>query len=89
MEGLLAKIYHSVISNESAGHNLGKKYDDKIQMIIAQYKEKMSEDEADKLQEILYDMAYITEQGGFVLGVHFMAGLINEIMSDEIQIADN
>lgn len=49
----------------------------------------MSEDEADRLQEILYDMAYITEQGGFVLGVHFMARFINEIMSDEIQITDN
>lgn len=89
MEDLLAKIYHSVIVNERVGNNVGKKYDEKFQMIIAQYKEKISEDEADKLQEILYDMAYITEQGGFALGVRFMARLINEIMSDEIQIADN
>lgn len=54
MEGLLAKIYHSVISNESAGHNLGKKYDDKIQMIIAQYKEKCQ-----KMKQIDYKKYYM------------------------------
>ena len=66
MEDLLAKIYHSVISNERISNNLGEQYDEKIQKIIVQYKENMSEDEADELQEILYDMAYIIEQGGFI-----------------------
>jgi len=89
MEEMLIKIYHSVISNERDSNSLGKKYDDKIQMIIARYKGDMSEEEADKLQEILYDMAYITEQGGFMLGVRFMANLMNEIMVDEIQISDD
>lgn len=81
MEELLAKIYHSVISAERVSNNLGEVYDSKIQESIALYKEDRSEAEVDKLQEILYDMAYVTEQGGFMLGVRFMATLMNEIMS--------
>lgn len=84
MEDLLVKIYQSVISNERISNDMAKKYDEKIQMIIAQYKENISEEESDKLQEILYDMAYVTEQGGFILGVLFMARFLNEIVSNEI-----
>ena len=89
MEDLLAKIYHSVISVEKESNNLGEVYDNKIREIITQYKENMTEEEVDKLQEILYDMAYVTEQGGFILGVRFMASLMKEVMANEIQIIDN
>lgn len=89
MEELLVKIYQSVISSESDSINLGKKYDNKIQMLIAPYREILSADDVDKLQELLYEVAYVAEQGGFMLGARFMAKLISEITAKEIQIIDN
>lgn len=89
MEDLLVKIYQLIICNESDSTQLAEKYDEKIESVLEPLKENMNEDDAEKLREIIYEVAYITEQGGFMLGARFMAKLISEITAKEIQIIDN
>ena len=80
MEDLLEKIYHSVISNEKESVKLGKDYDRQMEEIFEPLKERFTEDEIDEIRECMYDVAYITEKGGFMLGVRFMAEFMFEIM---------
>lgn len=89
MEDLLVKIYRTIICNERDSTRLAEMYDEKLEAVLEPLKESMTEDEVEKLREIIYEVAYVTEQGGFMLGVRFMAKLMTEIMAKEIQIIDN
>lgn len=84
MEDLLEKIYNSIISNEKESVKLGKEYDKQMEEILEPLKERFTEDEIDKIRERMYDVAYITEKGGFMLGVRFMAEFIFELMEREL-----
>ena len=89
MEDLLAKIYQTIICNERDSTQLAEMYDEKLESVLEPLKESITEDEVEKLREIIYEVAYVVEQGGFMLGVRFMAKLIEEITAKDIQIIDN
>ena len=85
MEDLLVKIYQSVVCNEKAGIKMGKQYDEQIDEIIKKYKEDIDIIDDDQLKAMLYDVAYVTEQGGFILGACFMAKFLFEVMKMETE----
>ena len=85
MEDLLVKIYQSVICNEKASIKMGKQYDEQIDKIIKKYKENTDTIDDDQIKARLYDVAYMTEQGGFILGACFMAKFLFEVMKMETE----
>ena len=80
MEDLLVKIYQSVICNEEVSIKMAEKYDEQIDEILENYKEDVAEVDGEQLRSLLYDVAYLTEQGGFILGVRFMARFLFEVL---------
>ena len=85
MKDLLVKIYQSVICSEKASIKMGKRYDEQINEIIEKYKEDTDAIDDDQLKAMLYDVAYVTEQGGFILGACFMAKFLFEVMKPETE----
>jgi len=81
MEDLLTKIYKSVVCNESDSVRAGEKYDYHVNQLIEQYADKMNEEEVEFLGERIYDVAYVIEFGGFVLGVQFAMKFMSEVQS--------
>lgn len=80
MEDLLEKIYQSVVCNEEASIKMAEKYDKQIDEIVEEYKEDVATIDDEQLRALLYDVAYVTEQGGFVLGARFMARILLEVL---------
>ena len=83
MEDLLLKIYQSVVCNEESSIKMAEKYDKQIDEILESYKEDVVSVDEEQLKALLYDVAYVTEEGGFVLGARFMARFIFEILKTE------
>ena len=79
MEDLLTKIYKFVICNENDSIKAGEKYDYYVNQLVEQYADKMNEEELEIFREKIYDVAYVTEFGGFVLGVQFAMEFISEV----------
>lgn len=80
MEDLLVKIYQSVICNEDASIRMAEKYDKQIDDILEEYKEDVLPVDDEQLRALIYDVAYMTEQGGFILGARFMASFLFEVL---------
>ena len=85
MEDLLIKIYQSVICNENESIRMGEKYDKQISEILERYKDDVVMADEEQLHAMIYDMAYLTEEGGFVLGARFMARFLFEVMQKEVE----
>lgn len=83
MEDLLLKIYHSVICNEEASIKMAEKYDKQIDEILENYKDDVVNVDEEQLRALMYDVAYVTEEGGFILGARFMARFLFEVMQVE------
>lgn len=83
MEDLLLKIYQSVVCNEEASIRMAEKYDKQIDEILGDYKDDVTNVDEEQLRALLYDVAYITEEGGFILGARFMARFIYELLKME------
>ena len=80
MEDLLVKIYQSVVCNEKASIKMAEKYDKQIDEILEEYKEDVASIDEEQLRALIYDVAYLTEEGGFILGAHFMARLLFDVL---------
>ena len=85
MEELLAKIYDRIVSYAKACISLGTEFDQKVAEKLDPMKESISEDELEKLKELIYLAAFLDEKDGFRLGVKFMLKLLKEILLSEEQ----
>ena len=83
MEDLLEKIYQSVVCSEEASIKMAEKYDKQMDEILEEYKEDVDGIDDEQLRALLYDVAYVTEQGGFVLGARFMARFLFEVLQTQ------
>jgi len=83
MEDLLSKIYHSIICNESDSIEMAEKYEEQIEVIIESLKERLSEEDLELVKECMYEVSFLTEKGGFVMGARFMAKFMDEVMGKE------
>ena len=70
MDGLLGKIFDSVVSNSDESIELGKKFDEQVAEIVKPLRESMAESEVENIIELIYDAAYYAEKHGFYEGVH-------------------
>ena len=85
MEDLLVKIYQSVIINEEESVRMGEKYDEQINEIVNKYEKHVAIVDEEQLYSLIYDVAYVTEEGGFVLGARFMARFLFEVLQTKAE----
>jgi len=70
MDGLLGKIFDSVVSGGDESIELGKRFDEEVLEIIKPLEETMDENEVETIRELIYEAAYYAEKHGFYEGVH-------------------
>ena len=85
MEELLSKIYDRIVFYEKDCISLGTEFDQKVAEKLEPMKESISEDELEKLKELIYWVAFLEEKDGFRLGVRFTLKLLMEILLPEEQ----
>ena len=83
MEELLSKIYDRIVIYEKDCISLGTEFDQKVAEKLEPMKESISEDELEKLKELIYWAAFLEEKDGFRLGVRFTLKLLMEILLPE------
>lgn len=77
MEDLLKKIFDQVLMNEKETVKCNKVVDDKVEKVAESYKDKLSEEDLEKLKDDLFSVSLLAEQTGFELGVKFLFQLMN------------
>ncbi len=82
MKELLKRIFNDVISREDDSFAANKYIDSKIQEIVDDYKEKLNEDELEELRGLLYHVALISEQEGFLLGMKYLFKFAIALLKD-------
>ena len=85
MEELLSKIHDRIVMYEQDCISLGTEFDQKVAEKLEPMKESISEDELDKLKELIYWAAFLEEKDGLRLGVKVMFKLLMEILLPEEQ----
>lgn len=80
MSDLLKRIYENVIRYEQEAINMEKRITKEVDAICKPYKGKLSADELEELQDILFEIALSGEQEGFQLGVLSLMKLLIEIL---------
>lgn len=85
MEELLSKIYDRIVIYEKDCISLGTEFDQKVAEKLEPMKESISEDELEKLKELIYWAAFLEEKDGYRLGVKFTLKLLMEILLPEEQ----
>lgn len=85
MEELLSKIYERIVLYEKDCISLGTEFDRKLAKKLATMEGSISDDEMEKLRELIYWVALLEEKDGFRLGVRFTLKLLAEILYPEEQ----
>ena len=85
MEELLSKIYERIVFYEKDCISLGTEFDRKLAKKLAALKVSISDDEMEKLRELIYWVALLEEKDGFRLGLRFTLKLLAEILYTEEQ----
>ena len=82
MKDLLKRIFADVISQEEDCVMTDKYIDTKVQLIVDNYKEKLTDDELEELRGLLYQVALIAEKEGFVLGTKYLFKVALSLLTD-------
>lgn len=82
MNELLKRIFTDVISREDDSFATDKYIDSRVQEIVDNYSKKVSDEELEELRGLLYQVALIAEQEGFVLGMRYLLKMIISLLSD-------
>lgn len=70
MDGLLGRIFDSVVSGGDESIEFGKRFDEEVSEIIKPLTETMDENDVENIRELIYEAAYYAEKHGFYEGVH-------------------
>lgn len=82
MNELLKKIFDNVISYEDDTVEVDRQIDEKIHIIIDQYREKLTDIELEELSGHLYYIALLAEQEGFQLGIKYLLKIAISLLLD-------
>ena len=85
MEELLSKIYERIVFYEKDCISLGTEFDRKLAKKLAALKGSISDDEMERLRELICWGALLEEKNGFRLGVRFTLKSLAEILYTEEQ----
>lgn len=82
MNDLLKKIYNDVLVYERDVVKINKKVDEEINRLVEPYTKQLSDDEMEKLKEMLSIVGLTAEQVGFENGVRFALKLLYPLLND-------
>lgn len=81
MKNLLNKIYEDVISNEPDVINMNCRMDDEIKNIIQSHM-KDADELPENVRDSYFDVAFLAQRQGFILGVKYAVKVLSELLSD-------
>lgn len=82
MKDLLKKIYNDVLVYESDVVKINKQVDEEINRLVKPYTKQISDNEMEKLKEMLSMAVLTAEQAGFENGVRFAVKLLYSLLND-------
>lgn len=82
MNDLLKKIYNDVLVYERDVIKTNRQADEEINQFAEQYKKRLSDEELDKLNDLLSMAVLTAEQAGFENGVRFAVKLLYSLLND-------
>lgn len=85
MMDLLRKIYDTVICYEEDTIEMCKRVDEELLDLIEPYKGKLSDDELDKLKDLMGCISATAEREGFLLGVRYTLKTLYALMDDNLK----
>ncbi len=71
MRNLLKKVYENIVYYEEDSLAIGKELDEKINIYIQKYSNKLTQNELEELKGIFYKNSLDAEEKGFYLGVKY------------------
>lgn len=80
MKDLLKKIYNDVLVYESDVVKINLQVDEEINQLVEPYTKQLSDEETEKLKEMLSIVGLTAEQAGFENGVRFAVKLLYSLL---------
>lgn len=81
MKNLLNKIYEDVVSNEADIIKMNCRMDDEIKNIIKSHI-KDADELPESIRDTYFDIAFLAQRQGFILGMRYTVKLLMELLSD-------
>lgn len=81
MSELLLKIYENIVRHEEESINMEKRVSEKVIQLSKPFEKKLSIEELEKVQDIMFEIALNAEHEGFQLGAKYFAKLLAECLS--------
>ena len=81
MKNLFEKVYKQVIYYGQEQIKVGKRLDDEVSELIDPYRSKLSQQEIEELQNLMYTASYTAQYEGFRLGAKAVLNMLIDILS--------
>ena len=79
MSELLIEIYNHLMERDSDAVKMQNKINTEMERMLIPYKDKLSEEEKEKMYAFLYDLSYIAEREATLYGIKLMMRLMLEL----------
>lgn len=79
MSELLVEIYNHFMERDSDAIKMQNKVNKEMERMLVPYKDKLSEEEKEKLHYLLYDVIYVAEREAAFYGIKLMLKLMLEL----------
>lgn len=76
MSELLIEIYNHLMERDSDAVKMQNKINTEMERMLIPYKDKLSEEEREKMYTFLYDLSYIAEREGVLYGIKLVMRLL-------------
>lgn len=82
MNDILKKIYNEILVYEKDIATTNQKADKAICKLLKTYQKNLTDDEYEKIKELVFSITSIAEQAGFENGIRFTIKLIYSLFKD-------
>lgn len=79
MSELLIEIYNHLMESDSHAVKMQNRINIEMERMLIPYKDKLSEEESEKMYAFLYDLSYIAEREATLYGIKLMIKLMLEL----------
>lgn len=77
----LLKIYENVVRHEKEALHMEERVTEEVIQLSKPFKDKLSVDELETLQDAMFSVALTSQHEGFQLGMRYLAKLLAECLS--------
>lgn len=81
MKNIFEQVYKQVIYYGQEQIKSGKRLDDEVSELVAPYRSKLSQQEIEELQNLMYTASYTAQYEGFRLGAKAVIHMLIDIVS--------